>query len=439
MNTLIVPDWVLLTVIGILLLMSAYFASTETAMMKLNPYRLRTLAQEGHGGARRAHKLLERKDRLLGVILIGNNLVNFSAVVIANVVFIRWFGTEVGGVVTTVTTTFVFLIFAEIAPKTIAAERPESIAFPSAYILVPLQSILKYVVAFTNFCGAFIVGPFTKNVPNDDGDLSEAELRTIFLQGRKVPDNRKRLLTNILDLEEQTVSAVMVPRQKIVGIDLTNDIGEIRKQLLAAEHTRFVVYENTINDLVGILHMRDANKLLQQPSLSLQAIRQVVETPDFVPSGVTLSQQLQNFRNKRSRFCLAVDEYGTVVGLITIEDIVEEIVGEFIAGPIDTADIEITKLEENAYRLDGSALIHDVNQATGWQLPDDGPRTISGLVIQSLRRIPDGLTSTEIDRYQFTVEAIGEQSITRVVVREKELEDKLAETESTASSENGSP
>ena len=423
MESSFVPDWVLMLVIFIFLLMSAYFSSSETAMMKLNVYRLRALVRHRHGGARRAHKLLQQKDRLLGVILIGNNFVNFAAAIVANTLVSRWLGPEIGGIVTAISMTLLFLIFAEVAPKTIAAVRPESIAFPSAYVLVPLHSILKYMVSFINFCGAIVVKPFTRNVEEDDNDLTEEELRRVFDQGRKLPRNRKVMILNILNLEEQTVGDVMQTRELIEGIDINDDMSEIKRRVAESKHTRLPVYRESINNIEGILHMRDANRLLQDQNADKQALIAVLENAYFTPSQITLSRQVYNFKQRRQRFSLTVDEYGVVVGLITIEDIVEEIVGEFTADTSETEPGEISAVDDHSYRVTGNTLLHEINHTTNWTLPEDGPRTVNGWVIDRLRRVPDGATSFRIDNYRVEVHDIVENVIQTATITHIPIDD----------------
>ncbi len=410
MESFVVPAWVLILSVFILLLMSAFFAGAETAMMKLNVYRMRALARKRHGGALRTETLLRHKDRLLGVILIGNNLVNYSAAVVANVVFVRWFGTELGGVITTVSITFIFLIFADIAPKTIGAVRPESIAYPSAYVLMPLQSIMKYIVLFTNFCGAFVVKPFTRGV-EDNEDLTEDELRQVFDQARKLPRNRQLMILNILNLEEQTVGDVMQLRESIYGIDLNGSMVEIRQRIAAAKHTRLPAYRGTINDIHGILHMREANRLLQDPQSTKEDLISVLEHASYTPSQVTLSRLVHNFKQHRRRFSIVVDEYGAVVGLITIDDITEEIVGQFTLGSQETETGVITPIDEDTYRVTGDTLIHEINYTAKWSLPEDGPRTVNGWVLDHLRRVPSGQTSINIENYRVEILEVVENAV----------------------------
>ncbi len=435
MESFAVPAWVLVLSVLTLLLMSAYFSSSETAMMKLNVYKMRALVRRRHGGARRANKLLQHKDRLLGVILIGNNLVNFTAAVVANVLFVRWFGTEIGGVVTTVSMTLLFLIFAEVIPKTIAAVRPESIAYPSAYILVPLQSLMKYLVTFINFCGALVVKPITRNVVGDDSDLTEEELRQVFDQARKLPRNRQLMILNILNLEEQTVGDVMQPRELINGINLDDSMDEIRRNIAESSHTRLPVYQGSINDLKGILHMREANRLLQDSQANVQSVLDALETAYFTPSQVSLSRLVHNFKQHRRRFSIVVDEYGVVVGLITIDDIIEEIVGEFTSESNETDPVgRFSFVDGVTCNVTGATPLHEIGHATNWKLPDDGPRTVNGWVLHHLRRVPSGQTSVNIENFRIVIHEMEKNAIKRATITQLPFEDDFDVFETTTKS-----
>ena len=432
-----VADWVLITSILLLLLLSAYFASSETAMMKLNPYRLQSLAKQRHGGARRASKLLERKDRLLGVILIGNNLVNFTAVVVANTLFIRWFGAELGGVITTISTTFVFLIFAEIAPKSLAAERPEAIAFPSAYILVPLQALLKYVVAAVNFLGLFMVKPFTKGI--DSGDtLSESELRTLFETSSNMPQARQEMFRSLLDLEEVRVLEVMVPREQMEAIDADLSFEEILERIKSFKHTRLPVYRQGKDNVIGILHMSDAYQQLIALEDAEHEWGQFLETPLFVPSHISIGRQLRNFHEKKYSFGVVVDEYGGVIGVISIEDIITTIIGNFMDASIheERAALQMDEIKPGVYEVSGKTRIHELNNRANWQLPDDGPRTISGLVINLLRSLPTGKSSLKVNGYVIEVKEVEGNEIKTAFVRQFEEDelDKIEKEDSTTES-----
>jgi Mg2+/Co2+ transporter CorB len=315
---------VLYGLIAVMIVLSAYFSSSETAMMSLNRYRLRHLAKEGHRGAVRASDLLQRPDRLLGIILFGNNVVNFFAGTVATLIALRQFG-ELGVAIAPFVLTFVFLIFAEIAPKTIAAYAPERIAYPSSWILSPLLRLLYPVVWLLNTFANGVARPFMRG----DGSaaagekLTPEELRTLVDEGAHLPIKRQDMLLSILDLEKVTVDDIMVPRSEIVGIDLEDDMEDIVTQLCNSSHTRLPVYKGSINDVVGILHLRNAARFLRQPELTKAALLQETREPYFVPENTPLHIQLLNFQKEQRRIALIVDEYGDVQGIATLEDILE--------------------------------------------------------------------------------------------------------------------
>jgi len=379
---------ILLTAIAILALMSAYFSGSETAMMSLNRYRLRHLVKEGHGSARRASELLARPDRLLGVILIGNNLVNNMAATLATVVGLELFG-DTGVALAPIVLTIVFLIFAEVAPKTIAAHVPERVAFPSVYLLTPLLRVLYPIVVAVNAVANVLVRPFVHATPQPHADrLSIDELRTVLREGALIPKRRQDMLLSVVDLERVTVDHIMVPRNEIVGIDIDDNLSTIIEQIASSQHTRLPVFQGNINNVIGILHLRRAVRFIQQESFTKSELVQLTREPYFVPEGTPLHTQLFNFQKQKRRIALVVDEYGDVVGIVTLEDILEEIVGEFttdFAGNIP----EIHPQPDGSYYIDGSAVLRDINRALGWTLPADGPRTLNGLIIDHLEFIPE--------------------------------------------------
>jgi len=378
------------TILG-LTLMSAYFSGSETAMVALNRYRLRHLVKEGHKGARMAGDLLARTDRLLGVILLGNNLVNNLAASIATVIGLRLMG-DTGVVLAPVLLTVFFLIFAEVAPKTIAAQTPERIAFPSAYVLTPLLKFFYPGVVAINAVANAVVKPFTpRHDEFGDDSLSVEELRTVVNEGVGIHNQGQSMLLGILDLEKVSVDDIMVPRSEIVGLDIDDGIGDILNVLASSQHTRLPVYKESINNIIGILHLRRLARYLQRPGeeeLTKADLMQLTEEPYYVPEATPLHTQLFNFQKEKRRIALVVDEYGDVQGIVTLEDILEEIVGEFTTD--FAANIpEIHPQEDGSYFIDGMALLRDINRALGWELPVAGPKTLNGLVLEHLETIPD--------------------------------------------------
>ena len=410
-------DWVLIATSLTLLLLSAYFASTETAMMKLNPYRLQSLVNQRHGGAIRCDRLLQRKDRLLGVILIGNNLVNFSAVVIANVLFVRWFGTELGGIITTVTTTFVFLVFAEIAPKTIAAERPERIAFPSAYLLTPLSYAMKYLVIAVNSCANLLVKPFIRQDSDSDA-LNERDLRTIFEGETDLPRNRSALMNAFLDIEDLRVEDLMIPRNQIDAIDIQQPVEQIENLFVRTQHARLPVIDGDFEHVLGVLHMSDQYSQLQALKRGEADWTTHLEPIVYIPKSVSVGRQLRKFGQKKYRFGLVVDEFGQVVGVLGIELIITALIGNFMGLALNPSVNSITELPDGDYRVTGSTRILELNRSAGFDLPDRTAHTINGLILERLRgSVPSATMCLKIDSHVVEVEHFADRVVKTAIIR----------------------
>ena len=399
----------LLLIIVVLTIMSAFFAGSETAMMALNRYRLRHLANEGHRGASKANHLLQRPDRLLGVILVGNNVVIFLTASFATEVSNRIVGDTAGPFIGAVVLTVYMLIFAEVTPKTVAAARPETLAFPSSYILQPLLKISHPLVIFVNWFSNLLAKPLIARAPAKTEQLSVAELKTVLNEHTTLPPERQAMLVGILDLENATVEDIMVPRSAIVGIDIEDDAATIVALIESAQHTRLPVYRNHIDNVVGILHLRSAARLVGETFTKSDLLRET-EEPYFVPESTPLHTQLYNFQTEKRRIALAVDEYGEIQGMATLEDLLEEIVGEF------TTDFtprlgEVPQEADGTYTIDGSALVRDVNRALAWELPTTGPRTMNGLVLEHLESFPDGNVSVRIGPYVLETVLVAENLI----------------------------
>lgn len=397
-------------------MLSAFFSSSETGMMSLNKYRLKHMAKTGHKGAKRAQGLLERTDQLIGIILIGNNFVNILASSIATIIAIRIWG-DAGIAIATLLLTIVILIFAEVTPKTLAALFPEKIAFPASYILGPLLKILYPVVWAVNlFTGAIlrILRVSANDAARDH--LSREELRTLVNEaGALIPAKHKDMLVSILDLEKVTVNDIMVPRNEISGIDLDDDTDTILRQLRNSQHTRLPVFKGDINDIKGILHMRSAAKLLQQSDINKAMIMQLCQEPYFVPESTPLNTQLINFQKEKRRFGIVVDEYGDVLGLATLEDILEEIVGEFTTDYAATSP-DIIPQEDGTFIIDGTAAVRTINKTLGWSLPTDGPKTLNGLITETLENIPDTNVCLKVDGHRVEVLQIKDNVVKAAIV-----------------------
>ena len=372
-----------------LIVLSGFFSSSETGMMSLNRYRLKHLAKTGHKGAKRANKLLARTDQLIGVILIGNNFVNILASAIATVIAIRIWG-DAGIAIATISLTIIILIFAEVTPKTLAALFPEKIAFPASVILGPLLRILYPAVWLVNlFTSLFLklLGVSAKDANQDH--LSREELRTLVNEaGALIPSKHKDMLVSILDLEKVTVNDIMVPRNEVVGIDLDDDLDDILRQLRTSQHTRVPVYKSDINNIQGMFHLRNASKLLMQDDINKAMIMQLTREPYFIPESTPLHTQLINFQKAKRRIGIVVDEYGDVMGIATLEDILEEIVGEFTTDFSATSQ-DIIPQDDGTFIIDGSAQLRSINKTLGWKLPTDGPKTLNGLITEALEAIPE--------------------------------------------------
>ena len=408
------PLGLLFTLLFVLILISGFFSSSETSMLSLNRYRLKHLMGSGHKGARRASKLLERPDRLIGLILIGNNLVNILASAIATVIAIRLYG-DAGIAVATIVLTLVILIFAEITPKTVAALHPEKLAFPFSLILVPLLKLFMPVVLAINSItnGLLRLLGFRPDVQEGEA-LSQEELRTIVTEsGTMIPGRHRRMLTNILDLEQVTVDDIMVPRNEIYGIDLDDSDQAILQQLQGSTHTLLPVWREDINDLQGILHMRDLTRVLTDGGLCREALQRELQTPYFVPENTPLHTQLRQFQLKKLRLGVVVDEYGDLMGLVTLEDILEEIVGEFTSNLAEDSE-EMHTQPDGSTICSGTVHIRDLNRHRGWSLPTDGPKTIGGLALEALEAFPAGQVAVQIPGYLVQVLDIEGRTISKV-------------------------
>ena len=399
-----------------LIVLSAFFSSSETGMMSLNRYRLKHLAKTGHKGARRANNLLKRTDQLIGVILIGNNFVNILASSIATVIAIRIWG-DAGIAIATLLLTVVILIFAEVTPKTLAALFPEKIAFPASHILGPLLKILYPVVWLVNlFTGMILklIGASAKDIATDH--LSREELRTLVNEaGALIPSKHKDMLVSILDLEKVTVNDIMVPRNEVVGVDLEDDMDAILRQMRSSQHTRLPVFKGDINNIQGMLHLRNTSKLLMQDDINKAMIMQLCREPYFIPESTPLNTQLINFQKAKRRIGIVVDEYGDVLGIATLEDILEEIVGEFTTDYAATSP-DVIPQDDGTYIIDGAAAVRTINKTLGWKLPTDGPKTLNGLIMETLENIPETNVCLKIKGHRVEVLQIKDNVVKAAIV-----------------------
>jgi Mg2+/Co2+ transporter CorB len=399
-----IPNSALFITLVILIAISAYFSSSETSMMSLNRYRLRHLAKDKNKVAMRVEKLLEKPDKLIGLILIGNNLVNILASAIATILGQRLFG-DAGIAIATGILTLVILIFAEVTPKTIAVLYPEKIAFPSSFILRPLQKLLSPLVWLINGFSNGLLRIFGINVTaQHDNALSSDELRSVVDEaGTMIPAHHQQMLLSILELEQVTVDEIMVPRNEIAAIDINDDWDSILKQLQHRTHTMTVLYRDTIDDAIGFIHARDSLLILLKEEFTKTSLLRSARELYFIPEGTPLNTQLIKFQLNKERIGLVVDEYGDIQGLVTLADILEEIVGDFTTTHVSHASQEIHKQQDDSYIIEGSMGIRDLNKEMGWTLPTDGPRTLNGLIIEHLEEIPDAKISSRICGYPMEI------------------------------------
>ncbi|MEM0910109.1 MAG: CNNM domain-containing protein [Pseudomonadota bacterium] len=394
-------DTTLCLILLVLIVLSAYFSSSETSLMSINRYRLKHLSKVGNSGANRVSKLLERPDRLIGLILIGNNLVNIAATMVATILFVRIFGDFYGPIAVTVGLTIIVLVFAEVTPKTYAALYPEKVAFPSSFILIPLLIIMTPLVKGINTVTNGILYLFGLRQINTEVDgLSQDELRTVVYEaGNLIPKKHRDMLVSILELENVTAEDIMVPRSEIFAIDINDDWRLIQRQLTHAQHTRVLLYRDSIDDSVGFVHLRDALRLLSKDQFTkatmLRAVKEIYYTPESTP----LHKLMFKFQQERERIGLVVDEYGDIQGLVTLEDILEEIVGDYTTTMLPDYSKEAVKQQDGSYLVDGGANVRELNKEMKWHFPTDGPKTMNGLILEFLEDIPENNISLRLAGY----------------------------------------
>ncbi len=390
----------LLLAFVVLLLLSAFFSISETSMMALNRYRLKHLVKTGNRGAVLVSQLLQRTDKLLGVILLGNNLVNTAAAALGTVIAFRLLGENEWAVtIATAAVAFFLLVFSEITPKVIGARYPERIAFPASYVLAPLLRLAYPLVWFINLFSSALLWLLRlprRGAGDSAVQLSLEELRTLVLEGGNfLPPKHQKILLNLFDLESITVDDLMTPRSQIEALDLELAPAELRRELASSNHTRIPVYRGTLDNVVGVLHAR---KVLNMGAddITAERLAEVMRPPYFVPMGTSLLAQMQNFQEEEERLGLVVDEYGELMGLITLEDILEEIVGEFTTqSPLATRG-GFVRQEDGSVIVEGSTTLREINRRLDADLPLEGPKTLNGLILERLEAIPEPGTTLKI-------------------------------------------
>ena len=398
-----IPLYLLLIVLLVLFLMSAFFSGSETGLMRLNRYRLKHLASKEHGGAKRALELLAQPDKLISLILLGNNFINILIIQLATYIGYKLYG-DVGIAIATGVLTLVLLLFAEVTPKTLAANKPESIAFPAAYVYKPLLRLLSPLVAVIDWLTKMILALLQVSDKTYENDaLNSEELRIAVNETRGlIPDSHRDMLLSILDLEKVSVDDIMVPRSEIIGIDLQESWNDILKQITTLSYTRIPIFSGNIDNIVGIAQLRKILPLMMADEFNQESLAKLTRQSYFIPEGTPLTTQLLNFRKNKRRMGFVVDEYGDIQGLVTIEDILEEIVGEFTTDPTDLHQAFVQEAD-GSFLIDGSTHIREINRNLNLDLPSEGARTLNGLILEHMEFIPEAGTSLKINHYPIEI------------------------------------
>jgi len=408
----------LIITLVIMVLVSAYFSSSETGMMMLNRYRLRHQAKNGNRAARRVEKLLRRPDRLISLVLIGNNLVNILASSLATIVGMRLYG-DAGVAIATGILTFVVLVFAEVLPKTIAAVYPEKVAFPSSLLLGPLQIIMLPLVWLLNTITRILMRMVGMKV---DGAISAAlskdELRTIVHESRTLMSSRNQdMLLSVLDLEKVSVDDIMVPRNEIVGINVNDDWKAIVRQLTHSPHGRIVLYRDSLDDAISMLRVREAYRMMtEKKEFTKENLLRAADEIYYVPEGTPLNVQLVKFQRNKKKAGLVIDEYGDIKGLVTIEDILEEIVGDFTTSMSPTLAEEVMPQNDGSVLVEGSTNVRELNKAFNWNLPEEEARTVNGMLLEALEEIPSAGTTIQLGGYAIDILDVQENMVKQIKI-----------------------
>ncbi|MFT5571450.1 MAG: Mg2+/Co2+ transporter CorB [Cryomorphaceae bacterium] len=414
-----IPIGILYLALVLLILLSAFFSSSETAMMAVNRYRIKTRADAGHRSAKMVLKLVASPDQLLGTILFGNNVANIAASTLATVIGLRLFG-DAGLAYAPLALVFVVLVFAEVAPKTMAAIHPERIAYPAAWILSFLQIALMPFVGLVRIFSNGFLRLFGIKVRAQSGALNSEELRAaVMASGGKIDGSHKDMLVRILEMEKVTVEDVMVPRSDMEAIDLDDDWDEIVEQLATSHHTRVPVFRGGLDNIVGIVHIRKMFYLSQMAEFNKQTMLEMIRQPYFIPENTSVTHALNNLQQQRRRFGIVVDEYGDIKGLVTLELILEEVIGEFTT-IVPGIDDDITEESEGSYLVRGNTYIREINRKLDWDLPTDIAKTVNGLITEQLETIPEANTCFRLGDY--TVETVQTRDTSVHVARLQKLE-----------------
>ncbi len=397
----------LFTALLIILICSGFFSASETSMMAINRYRLNHLVRKGNKSAKLTAKLLAHTDKLLGSILLGNTLLNVAAATLAEIIVLRMFGHDnsTALLIGSLTVTFTILVFSEIMPKVVAASHAERMALPASYVLAVIIKLFYPVVSIATALVRGMLWLVRIKIQTDHSHhkMSLEELRSLVLEaGNFLPRKHQKMLLNLVDLERITVNDVMIPRNQIEALNVDADPGELRQQIITCHHTLLPVYAETPSNVVGILHIKRVLPLLLEEALDATQLREILHDAYFIPSDTPLLKQLQQFQERQTRMGLVVDEYGELLGLVTLENILEEIVGDFTTqSPAQTG--KFLRQDDGSLLLEGSSSLRDLNRKLGLHLPLGEAKTLNGLILEHLQDIPEAGTSLKIGNYPIEI------------------------------------
>ncbi|MEL0102497.1 MAG: CNNM domain-containing protein [Gammaproteobacteria bacterium] len=382
-----IPTELLILILIILFLLSAFFSGSETALMSINKYKMRHQAKLNNKGAKAAKKLLENPDKIIGVILLGNNLTNILITQIATLISLRLYG-DIGLAIATGFLTIFILIFAELTPKTIGEMHSEKIAYSSSLLYRPMLIVLYPLVFLINFIANSIIKLLGLKDNISKSSLSSEELKTVLNESSlKFTKPHIKMLESIIDLEKATVEDIMIPRSDIYGIDIAEDIASVVKNFKNTLYTRIPIYEDNIENLLGLIHIKNIAPMLASKSIDESEIKKLIKKPYYIVSGTTLYRQLLNFQKEKRRIGFIIDEYGNIQGLVTLEDILEEIVGDFTSDPSSNEEIIVTD-DKNVFIVDGGVHIREINQTLNINLTSNEAKTINGFILEHTENLP---------------------------------------------------
>ncbi|MDB4037658.1 CNNM domain-containing protein [Candidatus Thioglobus sp.] len=397
----------------VLILASAFFSASETSMMALNRYRLKTLSSKNNLQAQRVERLLKNIDYLIGGILLGNNFVNILAASIATLLALKLWG-EGSVIIASLALTLVILIFAENTPKTFAAKNPEKIALPASWLLDLLIKIFKPLIYLISFISRSILNLLgLKNISKDI--LNSEELRMAVVDSKSVlSKNYQNMLLNIIDLEKVKVDDIMIPHHELVSADINNE-EELFEQLKRIQHTRLLIFDGSENNIIGTIHMRDVVNIYARDEINMAKIKEIIREPYFIPEGTPLSQQLEHFKTQKRRLGIVVDEYGEVQGMVVLDDILEEIVGQFTSSQGESLD-EINIQSDGSYLVDPRISIRELNAELKVNLPFENAKTLNGLILEQLQSFPQHNVSFKVDSLIIEIVQVNKQGVKLVKI-----------------------